>query len=264
MPRGPSYSNVTASSPRLYKLSLQPNSAPERNLLASTVMIRSTITAAAILAGSSAVCLYLFHQRLSSRVEHVSQSGKLGLTKSRPISIESVPDDVFTDNCFALHDRASKSVSSDALPANIPVELLLTKLLRRNMITFTRLPQALAMKLSSRSLDERHSFDPALINSLEFKEGDLVCGVYRVIVRKDHKVEFEMKMKGMEFLNGRLATSISQTGDQVVFSTETFMWRQTNDTRKMPLERPLVRWMHETASWWLIDSGVDYLKNLNL
>ena len=63
------------------------------------------------------------------------------------------------------------------------------------------------IRLVSRGPEEQRSFKASHLSSLNFNEGDLVCGVYRVIARTKNKVEFEMKMKNMEFINGRLALS---------------------------------------------------------
>lgn len=224
-------------------------------------MIRYIFTATAVIAGSSTLYLYLLHQRLSSRIQHESRSGKLGGSNSKLIEIESVPEQIFTDQYFALHDRASKSVSRDALPS-IPAEALLSKLVRRNMSKFARFPQALAMKFGCETPEQRVTFEGSHIHSLDYNEGDVVCGVYRVVARGTNKVEFEMSMKGMEYVNGRLAISVEESLDHLIFATETFMWRRVDETRPMPLEKPVLRWMHETAAWWLIDSGVDYLMDL--
>ena len=136
-------------------------------------------------------------------------------------------------------------------------------LVRRNMRIFTHFPQALAIRLLSRTDEEKRSFKASYINALEFSEGDLVGGVYRVVARTGSKVEFEIKMKNMEYVSGRLALSFRELGDEVVFFTETVMWRRV-DEQSMPLEKPALRWMHETAAWWLIDSGVRYLTELEV
>lgn len=225
-----------------------------------TTMFRLIITISAVLTGSSAVYFYIFHQKLSSRIHHKSQCG-LSLAKSKPQNIESVPECVFTNEYFALHDHASTSVLRGALP-NIPTEILFTKLVRRNMTIFTHFPQALMIRLVCSTPEEKRSFKASHISSLDFDEGDLVCGVYRVIARRKNKVEFEMRMVNMEFCCARLALSFHEIGDEVVFCSETMMWRPANECQNMPLERPLIRWMHETAAWWLIESGVKYLTEL--
>lgn len=225
-------------------------------------MMRFIVTASAVITGGSVVYLYLFHQRLSSRIQHKSHSGKLSAPSPKPVEIESVPETIFTDQYFALYDHSSKSVSRDALPKNVPTDELFTKLVRRNMNAFTRFPQALMIRLISRAPDEQRSFKSSHISSLDFNQGDLVAGVYRVVARTKNKVEFEITMKNMEFINGRLALSFREAESEVVFSSETLMWRRSDETQAMPLEKPLLRWMHETAAWWLLDSGVKYLMEI--
>lgn len=224
-------------------------------------MMRFIFTATAVITGSSAVYFYISHQRLSSRIQHKSHRGKLSASP-KPVEIESIPDAVFTDQYIALYDYASKAVPRDSLPDTIPTEQLFTSLVRRNMTVFTHLPQALMTRLVSKTPEEVRSFKASQIASLEFKEGDLVCGVYRVVARSMDKIEFDIQMKSMEFVNGRLAISFQEKDGEVVFCSETMMWRRANESRTMPLEKPIVRWVHETATWWLMDSGVKYLMDL--
>lgn len=223
--------------------------------------MRFVFTATAIITGSSAVYFYIFHQRLSSRIQHRSHCGKLSASL-KPVEIESIPDSVFTDEYCALYDRSTKSVPLSELPSTIPTDQLFTKLVRRNMKAFSHFPQALMLRLVSLSAEEQQSFKASTICSLDFEKGDLVCGVYRVVGRSPNKVEFEIQMKNQEFVNGRLAISFQEEGDEVVFCSETMMWKRADEPRSMPLEKPVLRWMHETAAWWLIDSGVKYLMDL--
>lgn len=225
-------------------------------------MLRLLFTTTAVLTGSSAVYFYVFHQRLSARIRHQSHCGKLS-SSHQPVDITSVPDSVFSEEYFALHDRSSKSVPRACLPGNVPLELLLTKLIRRNMSAFAHFPQALALRLFSKSSEERQSFKAAHLATLDFRVGDLVCGVYRVSARSSNKVEFEISMKNMDFVSGRLAVSYHDQGEEVLFCTETLMWRRADEAQTMPIENPFLRWLHETAAWWLIDSGVKYLVDLD-
>ncbi|KAJ5587580.1 uncharacterized protein N7459_003345 [Penicillium hispanicum] len=225
-------------------------------------MLQFLLTATAVITGSSVIYFFIYHRRLSSRIQHRSHRGKLSASSPKPAEIQSVPESVFTDRYFALYDRSSRPVSRDALPSGIPLDLLFTKLVRRNMTAFAHFPQALMIRFVSKTPEEQRSFKASYIASLDFHEGELVCGVYRVIARSKNKVEFEMKIKTMEFASGRLAISFQEKDEQVVFSSEMMMWRRSDETQVMPLEKPLVRWMHETAAWWLMDSGVRYVMDL--
>lgn len=225
--------------------------------------MRFILTASAIITGSSALYFYICHQRLSTRIQHRSHRGTL-TESSKPVEIESIPDSVFTDEYYVLYDRSTKAVLRCELPSSIPADQLFTTLVRRNMTAFSRFPQALMIRLLCGTEEEKQSFKASRISSLDFEKGDLVCGVYRVVGREKNKVEFEIKMKNLEFVDGRLAISFSEMkeDEEVVFSSETMMWRRADEKRSMPLEKSVLRWMHETAAWWLIDSGVKYLMDL--
>ncbi|CAG7942448.1 unnamed protein product [Penicillium salamii] len=224
-------------------------------------MIRMIITATAILTTSSALYFYISHARLSKRITHTTHQGTL----SRPTEIESIPKSIFTPQYFTIHDKCSKSVPRACLPEESP-HLLFTRLVRRNMVAFSRFPQALMLAMVSKTAGQKKSFQAAHIDALDFQEGDLVCGVYQVKRRSRNKVEFEIKMHGMDFVEGRLAISYREVDQDerkvVMFCSETIMWRKVDESRCMPLERPALRWMHETAAWWLLDSGVKYLMDL--
>ena len=130
------------------------------------------------------------------------------------------------------------------------------------MTAFSHLPAALMLRAVSKTSEQKKSFRTSHIASLSFQEGDLICGAYRVKVRRENKVEFEMKMQMMDYVDGRLAISCREEDGEVVFSTEVMMWKPADEQRAMPMENPAARWMHELASWWLVDSGVQYLMDL--
>ncbi|KAF7717531.1 Uncharacterized protein PECH_005459 [Penicillium ucsense] len=225
--------------------------------------VRFIITASAVVTGGSAIYLYMLHRKLASRIEHRSHRGKLSSKSMRPTVIDSVAEDIFTDQNVALHDHSSKQVSRVALPKGISPGQLLTKLARRNMIAFSHLPQTWVMRLLSMAPEEQQSFKSAHIDSLNFDKGDLVCGMYRVIECSGNKVEFDIQMRNIDYVHGRLALGYKETTSGIVFSSETFMWRRSDEIRLMPLEKPLLHWMHETAAWWLLDSGTRYLMELD-
>ena len=123
------------------------------------------------------------------------------------------------------------------------------------------------LAMASNTPEEKRSFNAGYLAALDFEVGDLVCGVYRVVVRRKDRVEFEIKMETMDFVQGRLAISYEESSSleeegKVVFCSETVMWKRADEDRRMPLERTVLKFMHETASWWLMDSGVRYLVDL--
>jgi hypothetical protein len=221
-------------------------------------MIRLVFTATAIITSSSAIYFYVFHERLSKRITHKSHTGTLSTAHPK---IESIPETVFSDEYFTIYDHASKSAPRASLPGET-TDVLFTRLVRRNMRAFSRSPQALMLSMASKTAEQKKSFGAGHLAALDFEVGDLVCGCYRVVVRRRDRVEFEIKMEAVDFVQGRLAISCEEKEGGVVFCSETVMWKRADEVRKMPLERPVLRWMHETASWWLLDSGVRYLVDL--
>ncbi|RHZ70277.1 hypothetical protein CDV55_100155, partial [Aspergillus turcosus] len=101
------------------------------------------------------------------------------------------------------------------------------------MSSFTSLPQAYILRTMSTAA-EKPSFVPANIQRLDFKEGDLVCGAYRVVLRTPGKVEFELKPMGA--VRARLAITVTEKDDQMVFMNETLMWKPKGEKGVMPLE----------------------------
>lgn len=122
------------------------------------------------------------------------------------------------------------------------------------------------LAMVSKTPEQKRTFKKSHIAALDFQKGDVACGVYHVNVRRRDKVEFEIRMHGVDFVEGRLVIrfqEVEQEGkDLIIFFSETCMWRRVDEKRRMPLERRGLRWMHETAAWWLVDSGVKYLMDL--
>jgi hypothetical protein len=206
--------------------------------------------------GTTAVGVYLFRQNLKSRITIKAQHGHL--PRSISSNITTAPDEVFTEQTVAVYDSATISVPRGKLPA-LPTEELLTRLMQRNMSSFTRFPQAYILRTMSTKA-EAPSFKAANLERLDFTEGDLVCGAYRVILRTPGKVEFELKPMGA--VRGRLVTTITEKDDQMVFMNETLMWKPKGEKGVMPLETAVGKWMHELTAWWMVDSGVKHLMDL--
>lgn len=208
----------------------------------------------------STVSLFLIHRSLNSNL-HASHHTSLPLSIDNRIT--SIPKEILvSSNAYSVfYDRASRPVPRRLLP-NLPLGDLLKCLLRRNMATFSHFPQAWLLRLSISAAD-RQSFSPSYVRSLEFKEGDLVCGVYRVVARRENQVELGMT-KGP--VMGRLVVGyeVDQKKEMVVFSTETIMWKRKDEGgASIPLENPVIRFFHDMTAWWLIASGVRFLMDLD-
>ncbi|RMZ76970.1 hypothetical protein DV737_g4595, partial [Chaetothyriales sp. CBS 132003] len=123
----------------------------------------------------------------------------------------------------------------------------------------------------------RRSFGTAYVANLGFEVGDVVNGMYKVLGRDGNVVVFGMAQGAVE---GRLVVSIGDERERLDASTgawvavaqtegdgqgmavvknETFMWVRRAEGVVMPLERRVPRWLHEVASWWLMDEGTKWL-----
>ncbi|KAL4883748.1 hypothetical protein BJY04DRAFT_23652 [Aspergillus karnatakaensis] len=215
------------------------------------------ITATTITGLSIGSSVYLSYQKqsLAAKVTHHSTRGEL--SASTPYNISSLPPDVFSSKYYTLYDYVSVSAPRDALPDLKPSELL-TLLLRRNMRCFASSPQARLLKFTASDAETAQSFDPVRLETLNYNEGDLVCNAHRVKLRTEEKAEFEFQFG----VQGRLVLSVEVKGDEVVFHNETLMWRECDARAKMPLERRLPSWLHEYTAWWMLESGVRYLRGL--
>lgn len=202
--------------------------------------------------------LYIIHRTLGSKL-HASHHSTI--PPAAAARIHSIPKEVLeSKNKYTIfYDRASRPVPRRLLP-DVPVPGLLTCLLRRNLATFAHFPQAWILLASTPSRD-RHTFSSKYVQSLNFKENDLVCGVYRVVVRRENQVELATSRGAV---TGRLVIGYGLDEDKglAVFSTETMMWLPKGKGGNIPLENPLLRFFHEMTAWWLIDSGVRFLLDL--
>jgi hypothetical protein len=209
----------------------------------------------------------------------------------------TVPNAVFTSNRYLVaYDRAWSAIHKTDLPSEEDLNTallldttaagsfnakLLTAYLRRNMSAFARyLPQAYLLRMMLRGTEAAKTLDPVFIGNLDFVERDVVCGVYQVLRREDGIVEFvinqdvnqqpattsEEKISSLskQGFEGRMIIDIESMDDESIqIYSETIMWRQVgNGGVVMPLERRFLRALHELASWWLLESGVQYLRGL--
>jgi hypothetical protein len=161
-----------------------------------------------------------------------------------------------------FYDIASKSVATALLPSFQDPYRLLTTYLRHTMSHFAHLPQAYLLRLVARSPETSNSFNSSHIQTSSFEKGDLVCGIYRVEMRSATKIDFAIlppKLEPEPPFEGRLVICIDERDDQSVFSITTVMWRRSGEVVVMPLEKGPFKWMHELASWWLLDSGTRWL-----
>ncbi|KAH8704808.1 hypothetical protein BGW36DRAFT_353256 [Talaromyces proteolyticus] len=234
--------------------------------------------------------LIYHHRRLHHSTSTTHRDGTLAAHSIPLDNLETVPTAVFSSGqFFSVYDRAARIVPRNKFPAlNHHHKLinhgnksegrsegdLLTLYLRHTLTLFTSLPQAYLIKFLLLPRSARYSFGADYINSLSFVEGDVVCGVYTVLLRTARKVEFGIAAPGgADGVQGRLVVGINPDIDlkgedqdeegRVEVYSETAMWRDADSRVVMPLERALGRAMHELAAWWLLERGVEYLQRLD-
>ncbi|KAG4443284.1 hypothetical protein IFR05_001228 [Cadophora sp. M221] len=200
--------------------------------------------------------LYL-HWSLSRIIQHGKESQRLTSRVKKTVS--SIPEEAFSADHVMVHDWAQRSIPASKVP-DLSLDELITLYLRHTMSQFSRLPQAYLLKTIA-DAEERKTFETDYISTLDFKEGDLVHGIYRVIARSGGEVEFALKPLGV-VKGSRLVIAIERKGDEFVCSSETVMWKDAGERGLMPLERGIMKWMHEIAAWGLLRSGTKYLMSL--
>jgi hypothetical protein len=237
-------------------------------------MISKLVVATLTITSGSAILYALYlHRSLSGKVQHSSDVGlpSRQIGEDNTNKLDSLPLDLhmLPSNYHIVHDVCHKSIPNAQLHHYSDPSRLLTTYLRRNMSLFaTRLPQAWFLKyaITKKVPALAPSFDPAHIQTLDFVTDDVVAGVYRVVVRKPMKCEFAMAVpEGMTMpsMDGRLVVRIEERGEQCVFVGETLQWKSAEQRGLvLPLERRMMRWIHEIAAWWLLESGTDYLVEL--
>lgn len=249
---------------------------PLREKMLPTTLLLATTTTTLILA------LYLTtkHARLKSRVTSTllpASALKSATLASLPKHLLDNPEQyriLYYRDTIPLPSNGSLHGRSDAGAE------LFTRLMRHNIRTFSLwTPQSwILYSYFLLSPEQRTSFSAAHIAALDFAEGDLVCGVYRVLARSAMGCEMGMSTSGSmglpESFGGRLVTRVEEAlnaeregeGDgRQWLVTETLQWvlhtsAAEKKNFKLPLERSPMRWMHELASWGLLVSGARWLE----
>ena len=175
----------------------------------------------------------------------------------------TLPTEVLEDasRYVIMHETASKAVPTDALPRYNSPEVLLTTYMRHTMTAFSNYPPAWIIHFLIKSPSDRATFNSAYIKNLNFQEGDLVCGVYRVVKRTSNSVELLFdapeSYRGPP-ATGMLATKVEQRGEQTVFLNDVILWRKKHES-PVPLESGIGRWMHAIIAMSLMENGTQKL-----
>lgn len=231
--------------------------------------------------------IYWLHHRLDHATHRLTREGLVAAQSVSLDNLETIDNNqVFgSGRYFSVYERAWRVVQKTNLPGDAVLskitattegqeryeEKLLTAYLRHTMVGFSRyLPQSYIMRLMAGFAERNKTFGAAHIQSLHFQEGDVVCGFYKVLLRRAGKVEFGIEVpNNQQNIEARLVIGICPSSDkedeEVEVYSETVMWRPADRPDVvMPLERRVAKFMHELAAWWLLDSGVSYLVGLGV
>jgi hypothetical protein len=204
-----------------------------------------------------------YHQSLASQVSHqaVDTTGRKRARENG--ELETLPTDLLENPQIfrIIHDRDEKTLDDAQIFDHNNVEELFTKLVRRNMTCFAKLPQSWMLSMMAKTPEQKVSFKQSHLLGIDYVEGDLFCGFYRVIKRDALKVEINMEPPpGAGPLRGRLVVSLNRRGGEAFLRTETLQWVEADAKVALPLERAPIRFMHEMASWWLLVSGAAFIQ----
>jgi hypothetical protein len=225
---------------------------------------RILLVSGAVTVTSAYLYARYLHQALASQVHHQSIDAAGRKVAVERKELETLPKELLgSPQSFRIvHDRDEKLANCEAFK-DANAEELFTKLVRRNMAAFAKLPQSWMLSMIAKTPEQRDSFQKSRLLAMNYEVGDLFCGFYRVIKRDSSKVEIDMEPPpGAGPLAGRLVVSLNRRGDEAFLRTETLQWIPSDSKVALPLERAPIRFMHEMASWWLLVSGAAYLQSL--
>lgn len=236
---------------------------PGQNLNNMSYTWRSLLAVGAL--GLTTLAAYLKHKHSSleakvnrqnviaqERSEEHSKGHLQSLSKVLPIT-SSTP--------ALLHEKCSIPIPNYTISRDSPKHF--TSLLRHNMSSFACYPQAWIFWLMLPKY--RHTFSDSYTQRLDFVEGDLVCGVYRVVKAEPTYVELSMEVPP-RFGNvaGLLVIRLDSTPDSgVALITETLQCTSDGTIKDLPLSKPLPKFLHEIASASLLVSGAAFLGRLH-
>ena len=225
--------------------------------------IWQSIVAVAIL-GLSTAAAYIKHKHnlLEEKVNRHTVPSQDRLVQHKQGNLQSLPQAVLNkpNTPALLHEKCSIPIPNYVISDDSPGHF--THLLRHNMSTFARYPQAWIFWLTLPK--HRHTFSRSYIERLDFVEDDLACGVYRVIEAKPTYVELSMEVPPrFGSVAGLLVIRLETTQDSgVVLITETLQWTLNGTIKDLPLSKPLPKLLHEFASASLLISGARFMEKV--
>jgi hypothetical protein len=178
------------------------------------------ITTLSIFAATPAVAALFLTWKRRDLSKRVSIETKVNAVLPSEDDIRSIPQnlrDAPSDWVLSI-ERASKAVPRARLP-DLGTEELLVKYLRANMISFTYTPQAPLLRSMVKDLEAKWTFETSYLETLDFEVGDLVVGVFRVVLKERGRIELALdsheSFKGPK-TEGRIVARVEERGGDVV------------------------------------------------
>ncbi|CAK4034438.1 uncharacterized protein RCC_00054 [Lecanosticta acicola] len=178
--------------------------------------------------------------------------------------IESLPSDVIerSKRYRIYHDKIVKFLPNFTVALSNRNEDIFTRVLRRNMVNFSTTLQGYLLWFAAK--DERRTFTKQYIESLDFRDGDLVCGVYRVVKRTPLKAELAIEpTKDLAHVSGLIVITVRPRNEGAILTSETIQWIKKDNGLVLPLERWLYSFMHSITSRSLILKAARYLDEIS-
>lgn len=223
--------------------------------------VATAIAIPAAAAVGTCVYLYSLNARVS-RFTHVS-TGKRLLPSSPPFMSDvpqSLPADV--SSAESSYVVAMERVTMDAIPDSClkyTGDQLLVAYTRAVQIGFASTPQAVLIRRMISEPEVKATFDRDFIAAVDFNEGEVVAGIWRVSTRTDKRVECvaapPASYKG-ERVGIVIVAAIQKSVAGTVLVNETWMWRKPNEKQTL-IESPLGGWFHALLAKWLVWKGRD-------
>lgn len=215
--------------------------------------------------GLTTLAAYLKHKHssLEAKVNRHTVSAQVRSEEPSKGHLQSLSQALLSTSSTSalLHEKCSIPIPNYAISSDSPKHF--TRLLRHNMSSFARYPQAWIFWLMLPK--HRHTFSDSHIERLDFVEGDLVCGVYGVVKAEPTYVELSMEMPPrFGAVAGLLVIRLDNTPNAgVVLITETLQWTSDGAIKDLPLSKPLPKFLHDIASASLLVTGAEFLRRLH-
>lgn len=212
------------------------------------VLVGSTLTVAAIILRPLTV-----HYILGRQVRHTYPSQSAREAAAQCGEISTLPPKILEDpdNLRIAHDKVEKAALGFHASPSFENGELFTKILRDNMLQFSKTAQSYITKIAVP--ERRSTFSADYIRELEFREGDMVCGGYTVVRRTPLRCELAISLpQQISPVEGILAIRVTPLSNGALFTSETIQWVDKSSGVVLPLERWLLRFMHSLVSRRLV------------